>query len=99
LIIIIPFYLFYLKIKLFKYRGLARERFNSSNGQSGLSKGSHHLLFVIFIIINIILKQRCKMETKVFTAIIHKEEDISAAECPEIGIVSQGFTIEKALTV
>ncbi len=38
------------------------------------------------------------METKVFTAIIHKEEDIFVAECPEIGIVSQGFTIEEALS-
>lgn len=37
------------------------------------------------------------METKVFTAIIHKEEDIFVAECPEIGTVSQGFTIEEAL--
>lgn len=38
------------------------------------------------------------METKVFTAIIHKEEDIFVAECPEIGTVSQGFTIEEALS-
>lgn len=37
------------------------------------------------------------METKVFTAIIHKEGDIFVAECPEIGTVSQGFTIEEAL--
>ena len=38
------------------------------------------------------------MDTKVLTAIIHKEEDISVAECPEIGTVSQGFTIEEALS-
>ena len=38
------------------------------------------------------------MDTKVFTAIIHKEEDIFVAECPEIGTVSQGFTIEEALS-
>ena len=37
------------------------------------------------------------MDTKVFTAIIHKEEDIFVAQCPEIGTVSQGFTIEEAL--
>ena len=39
-----------------------------------------------------------KMETKVFTAIINKEEDIFVAECPEIGTVSQGFTIEESLS-
>ena len=38
------------------------------------------------------------MDTKVLTAIIHKEEDIFVAECPEIGTVSQGFTIEEALS-
>ena len=38
------------------------------------------------------------MDTKVFTAIIHKEEDLFIAECPEIGTVSQGFTIEEALS-
>jgi len=38
------------------------------------------------------------MKTKVFTAIIHKEEEIFVAECPEIGTVSQGFTIEEALS-
>jgi len=38
------------------------------------------------------------MDTKVFTVIIHKEEEIFVAECPEIGTVSQGFTIEEALS-
>ena len=31
------------------------------------------------------------------TAIIHKEEDMYVAKCPEIGTVSQGKSIEKAL--
>ena len=31
------------------------------------------------------------------TAIIHKEEDMYVAECPEIGTVSQGKTIEEAI--
>ncbi len=31
-----------------------------------------------------------------FTAIIHREEDIFVAECPEVGTVSQGATIEEA---
>lgn len=32
-----------------------------------------------------------------FTAIIHQEEDLYVAECPEIGTASQGETIELAL--
>ncbi len=34
---------------------------------------------------------------KIFTAIIHKEDDLYVADCPEIGTVSQGETIEDAL--
>ena len=33
-----------------------------------------------------------------FTAILHWEEDVYVAECPEVGTVSQGETIEEALT-
>nr|MDO8080368.1 type II toxin-antitoxin system HicB family antitoxin [Candidatus Freyarchaeota archaeon] len=33
----------------------------------------------------------------ILTAIIHKEEDIYVAECPEVGTVSQGETIEDAV--
>jgi len=33
----------------------------------------------------------------VFTAVLHKEEDMYVAECPEIGTVSQGYSIEEAL--
>ena len=33
----------------------------------------------------------------ILTAIIHKEEDMYIAECPEVGTVSQGKTIEEAL--
>ena len=32
-----------------------------------------------------------------FTAIIHREEDMFVAECPEVGTASQGATIEGAL--
>jgi predicted RNase H-like HicB family nuclease len=32
-----------------------------------------------------------------FTAVIHKEDDAYVAECPEVGTVSQGKTIEEAL--
>ena len=37
------------------------------------------------------------MVTQTFTAVMHKEHDISAAKCPEVGTVSQGATIEEAL--
>lgn len=33
-----------------------------------------------------------------YTAIIEKEEDMYVATCPEVGTVSQGITIEEALT-
>lgn len=36
-----------------------------------------------------------KMAT--LTAVIHLEEDLYVAECPEVGTVSQGSTIEKAI--
>ena len=36
------------------------------------------------------------MET--LTAVIHKEEEMYVAECPEIGTVSQGKTIEQAIS-
>jgi predicted RNase H-like HicB family nuclease len=32
-----------------------------------------------------------------FTAIVHKEEKLYVAECPEIGTASQGHTIEEAV--
>ncbi len=35
------------------------------------------------------------MET--FTAILHKEEDMYVAECPEVGTVSQGETMDEAI--
>jgi len=31
------------------------------------------------------------------TAVIHKEEDMYVAECPEVGTASQGMTIEEAV--
>jgi len=32
------------------------------------------------------------------TAVIHKEDDMYVAECPEVGTFSQGSTIEEALS-
>ncbi|KJR99111.1 MAG: hypothetical protein VR65_16850 [Desulfobulbaceae bacterium BRH_c16a] len=31
-----------------------------------------------------------------FTAVIHKEDDLYVAECPEVGTASQGESIEEA---
>jgi len=33
-----------------------------------------------------------------FSAVIFKDEDMYVAECPEIGTVSQGYTIDEALS-
>ena len=33
-----------------------------------------------------------------FTAVLHKEEDMYVAECPEVGTVSQGKTIDEAVS-
>jgi len=32
------------------------------------------------------------------SAVIHREDDLYLAECPELGTVSQGRTIEEAVT-
>ncbi|MCC6025511.1 MAG: type II toxin-antitoxin system HicB family antitoxin [Caldimicrobium sp.] len=37
------------------------------------------------------------MLMRTFTAVIYKESDIYVAECPEVGTVSQGYTIEGAI--
>lgn len=33
-----------------------------------------------------------------FTAVLHKEEDMYVAECPEVGTVSQGKNIDEAVS-
>ncbi len=37
------------------------------------------------------------MSVRIFTAVLHKEEDLYVAECPEVGTVSQGPSIEEAV--
>lgn len=37
------------------------------------------------------------MTTRILTAIIRREGDLLVAECPEVGTVSQGGTMEEAL--
>jgi len=37
------------------------------------------------------------MTRQTLTAILHKEEDLYVAKCPEVGTVSQGRTVEEAV--
>lgn len=37
------------------------------------------------------------MATLTLTAILHQENDLYVAECPQVGTVSQGYTIEEAV--
>ncbi|HEY7348677.1 MAG TPA: type II toxin-antitoxin system HicB family antitoxin [Ktedonobacterales bacterium] len=37
------------------------------------------------------------MSVRTFAAVIHKEENLYVAECPEVGTTSQGTSIEEAL--
>ena len=37
------------------------------------------------------------MNARTFTAVLHREDDIYVAECPEVGTVSQGYTIDEAI--
>jgi len=38
------------------------------------------------------------MKSRSLTVIIHKEDDMYIAECPEFGTVDQGETIEQAIS-
>ena len=37
------------------------------------------------------------METRTFSAVLNKEEDMFVALCPELGTVSQGHSVEEAI--
>jgi predicted RNase H-like HicB family nuclease len=37
------------------------------------------------------------MTSQVFTAVLHREGKLYVAECPEVGTVSQGYTVEEAV--
>ena len=37
------------------------------------------------------------MPLRTFTAVVHREEEMYVAECPEVGTVSQGTTVEAAV--
>lgn len=38
-----------------------------------------------------------QVNVRTFTAVIHREEELYVAECPEVGTVSQGATVEEAV--
>jgi predicted RNase H-like HicB family nuclease len=37
------------------------------------------------------------MTVRTYSVIIHKEDDLYVADCPEVGTVSQGYTVEEAI--
>jgi predicted RNase H-like HicB family nuclease len=37
------------------------------------------------------------MGVRTFTAVLHKEDNLYVAECPEVGTVSQGTSLEDAI--
>jgi predicted RNase H-like HicB family nuclease len=37
------------------------------------------------------------MQTQTYIAVLHREDQWYVAECPEVGVVSQGKTIEEAV--
>ena len=37
------------------------------------------------------------MVARTFSAVLYREDDLYVAECPEVGTVSQGYTIEEAV--
>jgi predicted RNase H-like HicB family nuclease len=37
------------------------------------------------------------MPLRTFTAVVHREEEMYVADCPEVGTVSQGKTVEEAI--
>ena len=37
------------------------------------------------------------MSQRTFTAILHRESDLYVAECPEVGTVSQGSSLDEAV--
>lgn len=46
------------------------------------------------------IRQMHKMKNEItenLTAVIHKEDDVYVAECPEVGTVSQGKTVNNAI--
>ena len=37
------------------------------------------------------------MTSRTFSAVLHREDNLYVAECPEVGTISQGETVEEAI--
>ena len=37
------------------------------------------------------------MQKHILSAVLHREDDLYVAECPEVGVFSQGYTVEEAV--
>lgn len=37
------------------------------------------------------------MQKHILSAVLHKEDDLYVAECPEVGVFSQGCSVEEAI--
>ena len=37
------------------------------------------------------------MQKHILSAVLHKEDDLYVAACPEVGVFSQGYTVEEAV--
>jgi predicted RNase H-like HicB family nuclease len=44
-----------------------------------------------------LILERRRSSVVTLTAVVHREEDVYVAECPEVGTASQGETIEEAV--
>jgi predicted RNase H-like HicB family nuclease len=53
---------------------------------------------VVIALDSIILKDTQMTISQTFTAVVHKEGHWFVAECPEIGTVSQGNTLDEAVS-
>ena len=43
------------------------------------------------------LSKGLEMTTRTYTAVLRREEDLYVSECPEVGTVSQGYTVEEVI--
>jgi len=70
---------------------LAGKAWKTSENEAGRFQEKRHLYRGMFILL-------IEVESvSTLTAILHREEDIYIAECPEAGTVSQGASIDEAL--
>ena len=67
--------------------------------EAGLIHGRENIKSGDFMTVTELKKhdlRACKVPNR-FTALVHREEDLFVAECPEIGTASQGYTPSEAI--